>query len=307
MADHVITTNWSGCDHVLPLSPEHYLKVCRAKELLMAGLAIEESYDVLLLNYTTFETATLSATVKTVVSHPSDRHEWEELRRDLDRHLVNLLASGEMYIAHAERLFKTASRRSWDVAQQPFIETRALLETELVGFQAMKWLRNAALHQALPISSWGFNSSWTHGKTGPNARLQHSYAAAFDIEILTTDRDFPPSLRDALRARADVKGLVQWRPLVREYIEGTSKLNEAVRKALNVGETAASMMLQELVTRYREPFGGGSPASVIAARRDSDGKWLDSTPIDFDYADRIDALRRRNRAFNNLRDLEIVS
>ncbi|WIY67955.1 hypothetical protein KB221_07450 [Aquidulcibacter paucihalophilus] len=307
MTDHVVATTWLGCDHVLPLSPEQYQEVRRAKDLLMAGLALEESYDVFILNYTSFETGALAATVSNVVGRHQDRHEWEELRRDLDRHLVNLLASGQMYADHAGRLLKTAPRSGWRVDPQPVIDARAVLEAELPGFRAMRWLRNAALHQTLPISSWGFNSSWTDGKTGPKARRQHSYSAAFDIQLIATARGLPPSLRDVLIARADRKGLIQWRPLVREYVEGTSKLNEAMRKALKAGEAAASALLDDLVTRYREPFGGEKPISVVAVCRTADGRWLEFSALDFDYPQRINPLRRKNRALTNLRDLEIVS
>lgn len=253
MTDHVIATNWLGCDHVLRLSPKQYMEVCRAKDLLMAGLALEETYDVFILNYESFETATLAAIVTSIVDRQPDRHIWEERRRDLDRHLVNLLASGQMYADHIDRLVTIASRQKWLVNPQPISDARTTLERDLPGFAAMRWLRNAILHQTLPISSWGFSSSWTDGKTGPRARRQHSYSAAFDLQTLGTDRHFPNALRDALRARADSKGLIQWRPLVREYVEGTSKMNIAMRDALRAGEAAASALLADLVTRDVTP------------------------------------------------------
>ncbi|MFW2341067.1 hypothetical protein [Brevundimonas sp.] len=307
MTDHVIATNWLGCDHVLPLSPKQYMEACRAKDLLMAGLALEETYDVFILNYESFETGTLAAVVTSIVDRQPDRHILEDRRRDLDRHLVNLLASGEMYADHADRLIKMASRQKWLVNPQPINDARTTLERELPGFAAMRWLRNAILHQTLPISSWGFSSSWTDGKTGTRARRQHSYSAAFDIRMLGTDRHFPDVLRDVLRGRADSKGWIPWRPLVREYVEGTSKMNMAMRDALRAGEAAASALLAELVTRYREPFGGDKPINVVAVRRKENGDWLESTALDFDYPERANALRRKNHVLTKLSDLEIVS
>ncbi len=305
--DHVIATEWLGCDHVVALSPEQFRDAGLAKDLLIAGLKLEESYDVFILNFASFEEAIASSTIKKVVYRGQNRHQLEEFRRDLDRHLVNLLASGEMYSAHAETLLKMASRRGWQIDPKPATVKRVALETNLPGFHAMKWLRNAVLHQALPISSWGFNSSWTDDKSGPGARIRHSFSASFAPSALHSIRDIPPTVRDSITARADEKGRIQWRPLVREYVEGISQLHEAMRESLLLGEDVASALLREMVAQYRAPFGGDRPLSVVAVHRGTDGNWLESFSLDFEYEERIGPLRKRNRKLLNLSKLEIIS
>jgi len=169
----------------------------------------------------------------------------------------------------------------------------------------MKYLRDATLHHRLPISVWSFGGSWSDSTKGPEAKHQHSFYIALKSELLGSMRDLPIHLKEALESRADAKGLIAWRDLVREYVEGLSRLNVALREALSVGEQAARSLLDEHVARYRAPFGGDRPISVEAVKRASGGAWLESFSLEFDYAPRIDSLRRKNSALS-LRKLEIL-
>jgi hypothetical protein len=81
-------SGWIGSDYTIPITATDYRDARKAKELLLAALALEESYDIVVLNYEAFETANFSAKIVTVLDRRRERHEIEGVRRELDRHLV---------------------------------------------------------------------------------------------------------------------------------------------------------------------------------------------------------------------------
>lgn len=306
MTEHVITSRWVAKRQDLAISAAQYRDAQRAKDFLLAGLALEESYDVLVLNFASFEAAIFGANLDSIVSNKRQRADIEQLRRNLDRHLVNLMASGEMCLAHASAFLTSTSRRGFTIDATMVTERKARIEAEFPAFAAMRWLRNATLHEKLPISSWSYGGSWTDPQKGPEAMRQHRFSIALDSTLLTRVRDMPNDLRSTLASRADSVGNISWRALIREYVEGVSLFNSAVREALLPFEQPAQTLLDGLATAYRLKFRDSERLHLDAVARTQSGEWTEYFALDFDHAEQISALRNKNGTLVGLTRVEIV-
>lgn len=307
MSNYSLAGFWSsGKRGEVGISASEFQQALAAKDLLMTYLAFEEAYDVMILNYVSFENAMLASVVENMVDRRRGRVELEDLRRDIDRHLVNILAAGEMYSDHVLRRARRGSgRRSGQAAlvEAQFQNAR----DRFLGFRAIEQLRNAVLHYSLPITSWTQGGAWVD-RDGPNARLQHTSSVAFEPKLLSDDRRFPQELIADLQGRANKDGLVSWLPMVREYVEGLSIAHQGVRDIVATTEDSSVRSIAALITALRLKFEQDEPPFIAdVLERGGDGKWLSKVAILFDYEDRIEILRRKNRPLINLHLREIVS
>jgi len=306
----VLTTNLLAWRHEHPSTAEAFKAARGAVDRLMACLAVEEAFAVLLANYVSFEKAVATANIENMVERGVSMTDLHNRRREVDRHLVNLLAAGEMF---SEHVFRRATlefgRKSseTDVLDCAFLEQRE----RLVGFWATECLRDAVLHNALPITSWTWGGQWVgletpdgnFSKLSPTARLEHSVTFAFATDLLALDRKFDPALIDRLKAeRADKKGHISWVLTIREYVEGLSMILGEVRKIWAEVERAASALLIEMADTYRTslPEGRDQPLYVFVVETNDDGRWLRDVLLNADLEGQLAELRRQHKPMVNL-------
>lgn len=302
---YAIATPWLGVSYTQPITAQDFNRAKAAVQRQLACLGIEEAYDVLLLNYVSFEKAMLGFALDDVVDRGRDRVELDEARREIDRHLVNLLAAGEMFTDHvAQYAIRSFGRRSGEVSKvEDFLAEQRL---KLPGFRAAEYLRNAVLHLSLPITSWTLGGAWVD-REKDEARLQHTASVMFDPAMLAQLREVPHAFIDELRQRGNKRGHVSWVPIVREYVEGLSKVVQSTRELFGPSEEEASAFLEGLVSNYRSAFPkSDGPSSVYAVVLNKEGRWTEEISLVFDYAERVSRLRRGNRPLVNLHRREIV-
>jgi hypothetical protein len=291
---------------VIAIEPTEYQTLVRAKDCLMACIGLEEAYDVVILNYVSFETAMVATVVGNFVERGIDRPDREAARREIDRQLVNLLAAGEMYGEHARAsikgVFGRLSGQEGQLAAAFEDQQRRFL-----GFRAVEKLRNAVLHHALPVSSWTSGGRWIDRNGEQLAVLQHSYSVAFDPRMLARGRGADPSLARALESRAEKNGKVAWVPIIREYVEALSYLHDQVRQLLDNRERQAVELLEGAQGRVEAVAPNSDmPCVVAAAEFDSSGSVVGEISLTFDYREQIAPLRAKNRPLVNLHKREIL-
>jgi len=186
----------------------------------------------------------------------------------------------------------------------------------LAGFWATECLRDAVLHNALPITSWTTGSQWvepqnpdgTFNKPNPIARLEYTVSFAFSHHLLAQDRKSDPALIDSLKARADKNGNVSWVPVIREYVEGLSIILVKVRDIWAELEDAASVMLSEMTETYRSslPMGAKQPRYVFIVEKDDDGRWLRDVLLNRGLEVQLSDFRRQHGPMINLHRRSLV-
>ncbi len=303
-----LTSRLWQAETVLPIEAAHFQELVSAKDCLLACLNLEEAYDLVILNYISFETAMVATVVGNLIEKGMARAEQEAARREIDRHIVNLLAVGEMYGDHlrvaAKRVFGRKSPER-DAIDQAFEKQR----TTFVGFRASEKLRDAVLHHALPVSSWSSGGRWLDRDGEKMAVLQHSFSVGLDPSVLECGRGSDPKLAGALKARADKDGSVSWTSIVREYVEGLSNIHKDARELFGDREKAAL----ELIEIDRQMFRATDGVSeypglvvVVAVELGRGGRHKHEVTLEFDYEERIGPLRKKNGQLVNLYRREIL-
>lgn len=305
----VLTSNLWGWTYSTPSTYEAYQQAQSANQHLLMCLAVEEAFAIMISNYISFEKAVIGASIENMAVRSPSRSVFDNRRREIDRHLVNLLATGEMFTEHVRRRIKKGYGRA---SPQVEIVDAALgsQRGRLAGFWATEYLRNAVLHNSLPVTSWTMSSRWVglegsdgvFDKRNPSARHEHSVTFAFDPDLLAEDRKISRDLITQLKARADKHGKVSWVPIIREYVEALSLVLKEVRTALEPSEQDATDLLRSLVDEFRValPDGIDQPHYVLLVERNDDGDWLDEVTLNLGLEDQIQELRQQHGPMVNL-------
>lgn len=308
-SSYVLATNLLGWRHTVPSTAEDLSRARAANDRLLACLAIEEAFAILVANYASFEKAIAGANIENMIEREVSRSALEGRRRDIDRNLVNLLAAGEMFTEHVRhRMRKGYGRDSREVRS---VEAAFSSERErLVGFWAAECLRDAVLHNSLPVTSWTTGGQWvdlegpdgTRDKRHPDARLEHSVTFSFDPDLLALDRKVDRALISQLKARADKNGKVSWVPIIREYVEALSLVLKEVRVALEHSEHTATELLSQLINEFRStlPEEAKQPQYVYLVQRDAEDRWVEEVVLNLGIEDRLIELRKLHRPIINL-------
>lgn len=311
----VLTTNLLAWNHKEASTRDAFQKARAAVDRLADCLAIEEAFAVLVANYASFEQAVAAANIGNMVDRGMLEADFHNRRREVERHLVNLLATGRMFTEHLTK------RTAWTFGEgsAATAAVKAALDEQrdqLFGFRATERLRDAVLHRQLPITSWSSGGRWTGtemadgsvSKRAPTARLEHSVTFVFSPRLLARDRKVPPEVISGLLDRTDEAGHVDWIPLVREYVEGLSMVLGSVRVLWGNAEATASAYLAELTGSYLAalPEGVTPPAAVFAVEQDDEGRWLSKVLLNRGYEALLADLRRKQGPMVNLHRRTLV-
>ncbi|WP_148216757.1 hypothetical protein [Phenylobacterium zucineum] len=311
--DEVEAPTWASSGYVIsarvfgtmphPISRAEYEDLAHRADDLTAIIELEEAYDVLVRNYLSLEKAHASTLVDFMVTRPRSRLDYERRRREADRQLVNLLASGEMYAEHLPRILKRRQRAA-KACGRPFPASaiaaveRAAEEqrAKFLGVRALEAMRNHVLHLSLPVKGWNQGNAWVphEGKEVMRTTYTVGLRPASIGDVAKAD----PALVAELEARADNKGRVAWLPLAREYVEGASYVHKAARDALASLETECLSVIGAAVETYRTATSMPAETEGMMAVAKVGSRWslADERAIDFDYDEQVGDLRATNAA-----------
>lgn len=305
----VLTTSPLGSGHAIPSTAETFRRARAAVDHLLACLAIEEAFAIVVANYVSFEKAVAGANIDNMVERGVSILALHSQRREIDRHLVNLLAAGQMFTDHVKRRTRHAYGRTSleaTAVEAAFTGERG----RLLGFWATESLRDAVLHNSLPVTSWTRGGGWvdavnpdgTFDKLAPGARLEHRVTFAFDPLLLALDRKVDRGLISQLEARAEKNGTVSWVPIIREYLEALSLVLKQVRLTFEPCERAAVELMSQLTESFVSslPEGVDQPRCVFIVERAEKNRWLQDLPLDSGFEDHIQELRRQHQPMINL-------
>lgn len=287
----------------LSISRAEYEDLVHRADDLYAIMEIEESYGVLISNYLSLEKSHTDTLVGFMVSAPQARLDYEWRRREADRHLVNLLASSEMYSEHLKRALKQRQRAAKARGRSLLDSVVSAVESttdeqreKFLGFRALKAMRNHVLHTSLPIEGWRHGNSWVPHEG------QEVMRSTFVVRLRPANvgekkrRDM--NIFEELMARANGNGCVEWLPLVREYVEGVSYVHGAFRDRIVQLEFDCLSRIDMATKKYwaGKNMDGESHDMLSVGKIGPSGILTDERAINFDYQEQIRDLRRVNQA-----------
>lgn len=218
-----------GCTASIELAAETYEQVRSARNHLLTALAIEEKYALLMANYLEFEEELLHLTARSLLF---DALSWSGFRghtQTLDRRLANLLSACRLYVDQVKHDTKAIYRQKSRELLLVEAAFRAEYDTVL-GYRAMEALRNYVQHESLPIHHLSYCASVR--ETPEGLLFRHICTPSVSMRILREQNcDIKSQVMVDLEAAAK-NGLVDLKPLVRDYISSLGRVHTGIRQRM---------------------------------------------------------------------------
>jgi hypothetical protein len=274
----------------LPITEAEFSAAAAAKEELVAALATEEAYDAVIANLLEFEEEMLRIALRDWVHNESGWNRLMDELYTLNRRLLNLLSAARQMLDHLPQRVGGSKSSAWQVIKPVTSEQY----DNLLGYRVMEGVRNYHQHQSFALRR--ISHPWKRIEQGDGWRGRYAVSASLSLEDLQENKALKPALLEELLPRGP---WIDAKPLVREYVEGLGKVQEAVRAELNEGVAAALQIFEDLVTTWEEA-GEKDRFALSVIERDADGTMIRSSPVHFELALRYRRLTKKNRSFGKL-------
>ena len=278
-----------GSKDFVSLTQREYEAILHARASLFECLFVEQKFDLVVANYTEFETTLLDSTVQhMVVSY----HDYESMQVEValfNRRLINLLTAGRTYVDQVPRHMSA-------IGGDESLPVKGIFAAQYdahIGYRAMSALRNFVQHRGFPVRSATFAAQRVDDDS--DFRLRHSVSPHVLLGDLRLDPDFKKTVLAELAAMGDKLDL---KYLVRDYLEGLWGAHSEFRRLIGLKTTGWETILRDAIQRFdAQSTDAGSSLSVV--RRD-DGRVLEKTAIFMEFVDLRIHLERRNDTLVNL-------
>ena len=206
---HVISRNVLGFPHVIEIQPEEYSLAVESKVRLLAAVAMEEKFSILVANYAEYERTLLEMALGHMVHIDFDYFSMHDDMQLVNRRLANLFTSGRMYIDQVRQDAR-------EIGAMTIEEIETILSIQYdsrLGNRVIEALRNYAQHRSLPVGQIGVQLTAVerHG-----VRLsKHGINVNLDVALLRETGGFKSTVLNELKGK-----YVPLTPLVREHLEG---------------------------------------------------------------------------------------
>ena len=292
-----ITRSVSGCAAEITISKSAFNKLKKARKALSAGLAIEEKYEVLLVNYEDFEKEIVNASIESMLNRPRKYDDFRCYIARFNKRLINLLTASRLYVDHIKQHVRDIVPNPSEGKDkvQGYCDERCNKYKE---YRFMEALRNYVQHCGFPVHYITLPSRVTD-INGPERRLIYTIDLFSEKKRLQEDRKFKKGVLEKLDERIDLKYAA------RQYVECLSEIQTCVREIVSKKLDGARSLLESYINSFEEKF--DEKTIGLAAIAFDDKKKIDEVPLLLDWDDiRID-LTDKNRVLTNLSSRYVTS
>lgn len=253
--EYVLRKAVQSDDLELPIDQDAYASYEESRNILFNCLALEESYQVLILAYFDLERQMFDATASNMVYEIDySSSDVLDIRLALNLRLISLLTAITLYrdrfphyikeclphCINAENLAKSLRSKEYD---------------EKLDYQFMELFRNHAQHFDLPIHWMSSGMRWT--ELGKDGLLEYSTDFGVSKSYLMENKKFNRKVLDKYPDEIDLKSTT------RNYVESFSKMHGAARELIKESVQNARQNIEDAYRQYRKVYGEDS-GSLIA-------------------------------------------
>jgi hypothetical protein len=279
----------TSCNHHVEISHEYFETLKSKKEFLIEALFVEEKFNLVLENYSEFELELLGNSVRNMLFHD---FEWSSGVNDIhsiNRRIINLLTTCRLYMDQVCHNIHTIYGSG--SAQAIAFKTQSSNEYDSVfGYRVMEAMRNYVQHRGLPIERVDNKLQWL--ENSDEKRCKRTIKLIIDVATIAQDRKFKASVLTELQAQGN---LVEFTPLVRQYIESIGRIHLKVRDLIGVELLESDNSLLQAINLYQESTNDRLDNFVhaVALSIDSNNR-VESVEIFNDFIERRKMLERKN-------------
>lgn len=237
--------------NILEIPKSRYENLAFQLSVMSFAITVEENFDAVCENYFELENELMFIIHREMLFSVSNA-EYYTINGKISRRVLNFLSSTRLYIdqlpSQVAKIFGTKSAPERDVIKNHI----KWAYDDRLGYRALEALRNYSQHYAHPIHNTIFGSSWSRMNNRPTMR--HSISPRMNIDKLAADGKFKKSVLDELRALGEE---IQFKPLVRDYMEGLGQIHGQAREIIKPALENAKMIISAARSDYicRIPLG----------------------------------------------------
>jgi hypothetical protein len=231
----------------LPITKDEFDSIKLARDGLLGCLSVEQKYDLVLENYLEFEKCLLELSAKYMVLGQYTYVSFQADFSIVNRRIMNLLTACRTYIDHVKhdikKLIKLPSL-DFNINDEFAKQYDAFL-----GYRTCEALRNHVQHRALPVHTFGIDSSWDDH--ADDSALSFVTAIYLDTDLLREEGEFKSTILNELESlgrKFDLK------KLLREYIEGIGEVHISLRFKIDANFSAWKNLYLSQIDRYKNEF-----------------------------------------------------
>lgn len=237
---YVLSQNFLAPTPEIPMTEAQVNEAREARVILIAALALEETYDVLLSNFLELEQEALCAAAASVVRNVRSYGDLLDVRSTANRRVVNLLTAARMYLDHAPQ--QLAVCLSDTTAKEIFKPLCSQQYDSELSYRFMDALRNHVQHSGLAVHTMKHASRWTGAD--PDIFLEIRLELFSEKKYLAENPKFH---KKTLAALPDEIELIQ---ASRQYLQGLDQIHGQVRSLISEPVAQARAVLQKLIDTY---------------------------------------------------------
>ena len=270
----------------LRITKKEFEALVDARKKLIAGVPIEENFDLLIGNYLELEQTALSLAAFDMVRRRESYQDFFEVRADLNRRAVNLLTTARLYVDQIQQMVSDCGHE-----KQPI---KALLSDQYDGsfeYRFMEALRNHVQHKGSAVHSISLGGRWL-----PKGRLemQEYTVTAYTLRAeLAKDSKFKKSVFSECPEKID------FLHASRVYVESLGDVQKLVRQTVAPTLKEARASVEAAIRRYKKHTKSHSVG--LTAYYSVKGKVEKQVPVFIEWEDVRAKLEIRNGALTNLR------
>jgi hypothetical protein len=273
----------------VPIDSARFASLKIFRSVLVAALAREEIYEVLITNYRSLEELLVTESVSTMVQRRFDYSDLNDGRLALNVAYVNILTAARLYVDQI-----ASKTQACDPSQLALAGSiKKLLSTEYDGsksYRFMEALRNHVQHAGLPVSSVSYGSR--RNKEDAYQQMEYHMEVKASKESLLENAAFKKSAVEGLPEKIDLIAAT------REYVEALSRIQAFARLSTAASVSNARQEISATVEQYAAVY-GKKPVGLAAIQEDN-GSWVEAVPLILDWDDVRQKLERRNEPLKNL-------
>jgi hypothetical protein len=286
----------------LSITAKNYNNLKIMREVLISGLAVERTYDLLIANYIELEEELASLSIQNSVLLPEGYDWFYTSEMKLNRRLINLLSVARSYLDHNSHNLKEASLAgAVDFKSVKAVKSKCY--DQYFEYRFMEELRNHTQHYGLPLHFISFGSSIV-GEDQNAKMFEYSVEYAATVDYLEKNIKFKKSVLKECPKKIDLK------KTTRVYMECLGQIQEKMRSELSPILANARKCIDNVRESFRqilEPSDNNNLLGLEAIILSENGKSKDSFSLNTDWDDIRIKLEERNRDLKGIGSSYITS
>jgi hypothetical protein len=239
-------------DPPIAITAAEYEAIADARAKLRRVSALGNKLIMLLENYIEFERELYALSLRYAVYNHAEWGEFQDAIYTVNRRLLNLLASCRLYLDQGEHeiseLFGPDS-----LAARAFKSARNYEFDNTVGYRMMEGLRNHLQHEDIAVHQLGFPNQRHDLDDG--AVLVHGIEPSINTTALRQNMRLSARVRETLATLPELVCITPW---AREYVDGLSRVNAALRSESDNSVNQWQSTLTSAMDRARAQLGDGT-------------------------------------------------